>query len=47
MTFYSKFEDMSRETKQILAQAGQAIQQLRLNENEDRHSLIYHIQPPK
>ncbi|CAB4034962.1 Hypothetical predicted protein, partial [Paramuricea clavata] len=40
MTFYSKFEDMSRETNQILAQAVQAIQQLKLNENEDRHSVI-------
>ena len=40
MTFCSKFEDMSRETNQILAQAGQAIQQLISNENEDRHSVI-------
>ena len=39
MTFYSKFEDMSRESNQILAQAGKAMQQLRSNENEDRHSV--------
>ena len=39
MTLYGKFEDMSRETNQILTQAGQTIRELKLNEVDDRCSI--------
>ena len=39
MTLYGKFEDMSRETNQILKQVGQTIHELRLKEDEDRYSV--------
>ena len=39
MILYGKFEDMSREANQILQQVGQTVRELRVKEDEDRHSV--------
>ena len=39
MILYGKFEDMSREANQILQQVGQTVRELRVKEDEERHSV--------
>ncbi len=40
LTLYGKFEDMSRETNQILRQVGETIRDLRLREDDDNRSVV-------